>query len=220
MKKNKAHLMFLLLLLIVLVTNAKKTTEAPTVTASPIPTNIMCRDTPQCLSVSNGDFCQPSLICIDGYCNIIPDTPCLSQTQSCDEVTRQCIAKACTVAEDCDDGVFCNGRERCINQTCQPSRPKSRCTPELCNETTRTCAETRRLAHWRNVNENDDYRVTNTTPVTATPAVIGPAETRLAYGYGVAAISMVIFFTLVFLMIALVSRNYTPIPTEGSSWLY
>lgn len=216
-------MLLLIILVAICLCDAKKTptTEAPTVKASPIPTNIMCRDTPQCLSMMNDNFCQASLICIEGYCNRIPDTPCLSQTQSCDEVNRQCIAKVCTVAEDCDDDIFCNGRERCINQTCRPSRPKSRCAPELCNETTRICSETRRLAHWRNVNENDEYRLnTNTTPVTTTPAVIGPAENRLVYGYGLAALCMLIFFALVFLMIALVNRNYTPIPTEGSSWMY
>ncbi len=209
----------LLVLLILSFSEAKKKTPIePDDIVKPIPikTNVMCRDTPQCLSTLGDLFCQPELLCIEGYCHRIPDTPCISQTQTCDEASKQCIAKRCIVSNDCDDGVFCNGIERCINQTCQPSKRGSRCPANLCNETTRQCSETRRLAHWRNAQENEDFiSSTNSTPV-----VIGDAEGRLGLNYVLAGIVVMILFTLCFLLIALMRRNWMPVPVEGASYMY
>lgn len=42
--------------------------------------------------------------------------------------------------EDCDDGVFCNGRERCINGQCAPGTNPCRPT-ESCDESLRGCFE-------------------------------------------------------------------------------
>jgi endonuclease I len=44
----------------------------------------------------------------------------------------------CTTAAECDDGLFCNGPELCINGTCEPPTPP--CSAGQCNETTNSCA--------------------------------------------------------------------------------
>ena len=67
-------------------------------------TPVVCADT----------FCNPQ-ICIDGSCQAGSD-PCSSQL-GCDEVNERCIE--CDVAEDCDDGAFCNGPEICVGGSCQ-----------------------------------------------------------------------------------------------------
>ena len=51
----------------------------------------------------------------------------------------------CRVDSDCDDGLFCNGVETCSESRCyaspiDPCDDGVRCTRELCDESTRTCA--------------------------------------------------------------------------------
>lgn len=53
----------------------------------------------------------------------------------------------CRNANDCDDGVFCNGLETCISARCSSSiRPfcddENPCSVDMCNESARTCTYT------------------------------------------------------------------------------
>lgn len=47
----------------------------------------------------------------------------------------------CTGDEECDDGQWCNGEERCVNHVCKPGVPVDcddgdACTDDTCNEST------------------------------------------------------------------------------------
>ena len=181
-----------------------------------IATDIPCLDTPQCLSIVGDAWCQSGLVCVSGFCHRVPDAPCHAQTQTCDEANRKCISKSCLASEDCNDGLFCNGHEKCVNQTCEID-PKSKppCKHGLCNETERKCMRPVRLAHWRNYASNEAFMASNTTP-----AIIGEAESRIMTGSIIGFIVIIIMFALIFLMIALVNRNYTPIPTSDAYWTY
>lgn len=178
-----------------------------------IATDIQCSETSQCIAMYNYSWCESDLTCIEGYCHHIRDTPCHSQRQTCDEENRVCIDKLCQSNAECDDGVYCNGKEKCLNGTCMPDKKGSPCRGGICNETAHTCIRPDRLARWRNFKSASD----NTT---SPPAIISPSEDRLWVGYIFGGIIMLIFFAFVFLMIALVNRNYTPIPVEGASWMY
>jgi len=46
--------------------------------------------------------------------------PCQLPTM-CHEITDRCgVTPECDVDEDCDDGLYCNGAEKCVNRICQP----------------------------------------------------------------------------------------------------
>ncbi len=53
-------------------------------------------------------------------------------------------ARTCRSSADCDDGVFCNGEERCLGSACVNSPPSCddhhACTMDTCDEATRGCA--------------------------------------------------------------------------------
>lgn len=221
-------LVFVVILVVVLFTpqcDAKKSYSQVDETArqKTIATTIGCRDTQQCQTLSNGAWCQAELVCIDSFCHKILDTPCVSRTQVCDEANRRCVAKPCVVDTDCDDGIFCNGKEKCIEFVCRITN-KLPCHGGHCNETLDQCNESSslppRLAPWRTAKEGQEaFTATNTS--TSTPgAIIGPSENQIWVGYIIAAMVIVIFFVLVFLMIALVNRNYLPIPVDGAQWMY
>lgn len=207
-------LSFVLIVLFLLTCDAKKPKTARL--EQTIATDIPCLDTPQCLSVVGNAWCQSGLICVKGFCHRIPNTPCNTQAQTCDDENRVCVAKSCLVSEDCDDGLFCNGHEKCVNKTCIVD-PKSKppCRHGICNETARQCIHPVRLAHWRNYATNEAFSAQN-----GTHGVIGDSESRLMTGAILGLVIIVILFTLIFLMIALVNRNYTPIPTADASWIY
>jgi hypothetical protein len=51
---------------------------------------------------------------------------------------------ACTIDDDCDDGLFCNGSETCVSGTCQAGTAVDcsdgvGCTDDSCNEGTNSC---------------------------------------------------------------------------------
>ena len=53
----------------------------------------------------------------------------------------------CRVDADCDDGLFCNGAERCISGNCQPGPVPNcddgiSCTDDLCSEPAKSCVHT------------------------------------------------------------------------------
>lgn len=54
----------------------------------------------------------------------------------CMEELRQCVELYyCVVDEDCDDGLFCNGRERCVQGECRGATAAVVC--KSCDESTR-----------------------------------------------------------------------------------
>ncbi|RJP36644.1 MAG: hypothetical protein C4547_07045 [Phycisphaerales bacterium] len=56
----------------------------------------------------------------------------------------QLVGPGCTTDPDCDDGLFCNGAETCVNGACQAGTPVNcddgvACTADSCNEGTNSC---------------------------------------------------------------------------------
>ncbi len=47
--------------------------------------------------------------------------------------------RACELDADCDDGVFCNGIETCVNESCQPGTDP--CPGQMCSEASAACVE-------------------------------------------------------------------------------
>ena len=167
-----------------------------------VATDIECLDTPQCLSLLGNTWCHSGMLCINRLCHRLVDTPCRLQTEICDEATRQCLAKQCTVSLDCDDGLFCNGREKCVNGTCRvDTKAKVPCPHSVCNETTRECGRLNRLGHWRSFTEQEAFAATNTTPV------IGESENKLWVGYLIGLVCVLILLAFIFLLMALLRQN-------------
>lgn len=64
-----------------------------------------------------------------------------------DDLTVYAKTETCTTNTDCDDGLFCNGTEVCLNQICTPGTAPScndnvECTSDSCDETTGSCLNT------------------------------------------------------------------------------
>ncbi len=85
-------------------------------TSTPVPL-------PECLYKSdclNDDFCDGEEICVDGRCQQ-GTNPC-EDDELCDEENDKCVspppAPECSSDSDCDDNIFCNGEEQCIDGDC------------------------------------------------------------------------------------------------------
>lgn len=119
---------------------------------------------------SDDIFCNGVERCFDGFCFASPTVQCedLSDCTAdvCDEENQRCefvpddtlcapgqvcrskggcfTPAACAVDADCDDGLLCNGIERCAGSECQPGEPVEcsdgiGCTNDVCVEGTGTC---------------------------------------------------------------------------------
>lgn len=96
-----------------------------------------------CLDDSDCDdslFCNGEERCIDRACTV-PLSPC-SDDEICDEITDTCYTEEsytdCGYDGDCDDGLYCNGEEQCIDGICTAgSAPCG--TDQVCNEGLQTC---------------------------------------------------------------------------------
>ena len=111
---------------------------------------LLCNGTERCVV----DTCEPGdpVECGDGIA--CTEDTCVEGTGACQSVsnhanclpTELCVVGVgcsprppCTRDDDCDDGVFCNGRERCVDDVCQPGQPQVvvdavDCTIDQCNE--------------------------------------------------------------------------------------
>ena len=101
------------------------------------PTKIHCKNTDSCLEHYHGAWCKSGTICYKGLCHLIPAYPC-QYTEICDERSKQCIRQNCSSWADCDDGIFCNGAERCVAGQCR-SDYKFDCSYGICSEEERKC---------------------------------------------------------------------------------
>lgn len=124
--------MILLLLLLVAWTEARLYPHALQDTGVP------CRDTEECLALYNHSWCHSGLSCVRGHCHSLPDYPC-SHAQECDEAAKKCVSLACKSWKDCDDGVFCNGVEKCVASVCVVEY-REECARGICNEKAKTCS--------------------------------------------------------------------------------
>ena len=71
--------------------------------------------------------------------------PCTDPSEPvCDEELNRCVG--CLDNVDCDDVLFCNGTETCVDDVCQPGTPpcddQVECTLDDCNEGVDLCTNT------------------------------------------------------------------------------
>jgi hypothetical protein len=77
-------------------------------------------------------------VCGDGTCN---------GTETCETCPQDCGVcppPGCEVDEECDNGLYCDGAETCVDGNCQPGIPVDctdglDCTTDSCNESTDSC---------------------------------------------------------------------------------
>ena len=72
------------------------------------------------------------------------DEPC-PDPLGCDEENDQCTG--CVDDADCDDDLFCNGEETCVDNVCEAGTPvdcddEVDCTVDSCDEDTDACDNT------------------------------------------------------------------------------
>lgn len=96
-----------------------------------------CGTTAHCLAHQPA-WCQSGVLCYRAQCHRVPDFPCPA-TQWCDERERRCFARNCSSWRDCDDGVFCNGAERCVAGRCLNDGARD-CAGGICSERDKQCA--------------------------------------------------------------------------------
>jgi hypothetical protein len=92
---------------------------------------------------NDGVFCNGEEKCnVQGECDESPGDPC-GLDETCNEEADTCDgAELCIIDLDCDDGIFCNGEEKCgLGGECD-SGPGDPCGPrETCNEDLGMCVE-------------------------------------------------------------------------------
>ncbi len=96
--------------------------------------NEECNDGTFC----NGmESCEPESEAADSRGCLAGVNPCPEQARLCVEQSQQCVQ--CTTDADCDDDVFCNGVEVCMNNACHLGEDP--CEPEspICDEDSDTC---------------------------------------------------------------------------------
>lgn len=106
---------------------------------------LICRSTGICAyeCVAAGD-CKLGETCNAAHnCVVPPLDGGTTDTSTGDSGT----GKACTSSSDCDDGVYCNGFERCVGGKCAPPLEgpcdsKSSCVKDACDEATKKCTHT------------------------------------------------------------------------------
>lgn len=102
-----------------------------------VPTNRSCSVAADCLAATHS-WCDAGQACLRQRCHLVPNYPC-PYFQRCDAEARRCVPRACTRQRDCDDGLFCNGEEACVNHTCTSDFAHD-CTGGTCSEQARTCS--------------------------------------------------------------------------------
>ncbi|RJP38613.1 MAG: hypothetical protein C4547_04350 [Phycisphaerales bacterium] len=110
----------------------------PGCTVSPPADDGLCRSDADC---DDGVFCNGREVCqSDGTCADGP--PCESDICPdcvCSESLRLCtMIPPCASSTDCDDGLFCNGQEQCVDGGCVPGEPVD-CGDDPCSEALRAC---------------------------------------------------------------------------------
>lgn len=104
-------------------------------------TPIACKTVAECHAANKHSWCNAGFICLNNQCKTIPDFPCRS-TQECDEKNYKCHDSTCKVDSDCDNGVFCDGREICQANVCimDPEEPSCAYLGGLCDEVNKRCS--------------------------------------------------------------------------------
>lgn len=120
-------------------------------------TSIPCNNTKDCLDAyTKEDWCKRGVFCLKSYCHLLNGSfPCKNH-EICNRTLQKCLPRNCQIDSDCDDGKYCNGRERCDkrNGTCLESLHPIECHGGECNETIRECSFVPKIIHkWEGFKE-------------------------------------------------------------------
>lgn len=111
-------------------------------------TNVRCCNNTACnQALGGGLWCKSGVVCIATYCYVIPNYPCATQVESCDEKNHKCITHTCKANSDCDDNIFCNGQEQCVRGICIPGS-SSQCHGGMCDEVNKKCSYPNIFSQW------------------------------------------------------------------------
>lgn len=83
------------------------------------------------------DWCSSGSICSnEGYCLNLMDYPC-HHTMNCNSNLKICEPIQCYTLFQCDDNIYCNGQEICVERICK--RTKHPCEYGTCIESIKEC---------------------------------------------------------------------------------
>jgi hypothetical protein len=186
-------------------------------------TDVRCCNTSTCINVlANNLWCQSGLACIDTYCYRIPNYPCATQVETCDEVNHRCEQHACTANTECDDGVYCNGVEKCVNGFCKPGLT-TQCNGGICDETTKVCSYPNMLGYWRTFSSS--FQVSRLEKIDSSLHAWNLSNTTGGFPetwtiWVIAVTAAILFMVLVMLLVAMVNKNTVIGPVAGGTYLY
>lgn len=182
-------------------------------------TNISCLKTDDCLAFYNHSWCHSGLTCIRSVCYSLPAYPC-DHTEYCDEKKHECIKQSCRSSADCNDHLFCNGDESCVNFVCRPDY-NTGCFHGICSEMNKTCSTPISLQEEKNefnqyvylgkkyIVENTQINILHHPHNGTSNHTHGNHDDELNTSVNFAiicAVSVVVVVILILLIIAIVSR--------------
>lgn len=96
-------------------------------------TKFRCNNDKDCQKnwCTSGSICSKEKFCINSM-----DYPC-HHTMECNANLKICEIIKCFTVNQCDDNIFCNGKEYCVNRICK--RTEYPCKYGTCIETTKSC---------------------------------------------------------------------------------
>jgi hypothetical protein len=102
-----------------------------------------CRASSEC---DDGIACTLDSCGTAGTCRHLPESSLCEEGRTCVEGVgcTHSSMRTCTVDEDCDDGIFCNGDARCAGRVCLPLGPRTcddgnACTIDVCDPVLDRC---------------------------------------------------------------------------------
>lgn len=172
-------------------------------------TDVQCETTRDCHTYYNDAWCHRGLVCLQTRCWSVPDFPC-PRTEWCDERDKRCVKRNCTSWRDCDDGIFCNGEELCVDGQCVAD-PDFDCTQSgyMCNEAEKRCSqplsvagERDRIRHSGQMHtlSHDTYTIANASNSSNTTIPVGDVSTSTLI-WVVVAVAALLFVIMIFWLI-------------------
>lgn len=201
-------------------------------------TDTKCKTTEDCQKLVggfNGPWCASTIVCVSGFCNKILRNPCIRGAEYCDERKQQCISYPCKSSDRCNDNIYCNGEEICIDNKCTITDESviilEDCTKKLgmCDEKSKSCIYPDIVQQWEDYKQNNQmhssslslsekFQVNNHT--NSSNSTHHHHHRSSWRPWVVISVLVVFFFVLVFLMVAVSNRGWRPTPSPGSTWVY
>lgn len=194
-------------------------------------TNVRCCNNTACLDALGGGglWCKSGLVCIATYCYVIPNYPCATQVETCDERNRKCLSHTCKANSDCDDGVFCNGEEQCVRGVCIPGSA-SQCHGGICDEVNKKCSYPNIFSQWLVFSKAVQSSPAGVSNVGLDGSVITLKHHNSTTGEGfpdqwtiwvIVCVAVLVFIVVAFMLIAMVSKGPAVIgPIDGGAFYY